>query len=388
MMGHITLSKKTLIPLIDRLNKNPIGLVDNEKLREILSLLFDEKEAYVASKFPLTEATIDELSLYTKIPEKELKPILDEMAEKGLLMDLPYRDKVYYLLLPGFIGFFEFTFMKKRTDLPLEKLAKLMTEYLHDDLGQAREFFGSKTQLTRTLVYEDKIPVTSQITTYEDAKKIIKKVGYGATGLCYCRHKKFHKQESCKKEAPMEDICISLGTAAKFMVRRGFAKERSVVELIKVLDMAREYRLTHVTDNIRDRQSFICNCCSCCCELMIGAKMGFKDGIAKTSFIAAIDKQKCKNCSACVKECNISCIFIDKTSNKISLKIDEDACLGCGACVDSCKHNAIKLEERKTKSVPPESRKALFKEMLNEKGRLKYFLFDSFKRKIRNLIKI
>ena len=28
---------------------------------------------------------------------------------------------VYYLLLPGLIGFFEFTFMKNRTDLPLER---------------------------------------------------------------------------------------------------------------------------------------------------------------------------------------------------------------------------------------------------------------------------
>jgi hypothetical protein len=60
-MGHHIGSKNSIIPLIDRLNKNPIGLVDNEKLRQILAMLFSEEEASIASKFPLEEATIDEL---------------------------------------------------------------------------------------------------------------------------------------------------------------------------------------------------------------------------------------------------------------------------------------------------------------------------------------
>ncbi len=65
-MGHHLGSKSSIIPLIDRLNKYPIGLVDSDKLREILELLFDEREAYVASRFPLEEATLDELSRLTK----------------------------------------------------------------------------------------------------------------------------------------------------------------------------------------------------------------------------------------------------------------------------------------------------------------------------------
>lgn len=386
-MGHLTHSKRSLVPLIDRLNKYPIGLVDNEKLREILSLLFSEREAYIASKFPLTETTIEELARCTKISEEELKPLLERMADKGLIMDFPVGNKVYYMLLPGFIGFFEFTFMKKRTDLPMEKLAKLMTEYLHDDMGQAKEFFGSKTQLTRTLVYEDKIPVTSTITTYEDAKKIIRKAGYGAVAMCYCRHKKLHQNETCKKEAPIDDICISLGNAAKFMVRRGFSKELSTNDLIKVLDRAREYKLTHVTDNIRNRQSFICNCCSCCCELMAGIKLGFKDGIAKTGFIAAVDAKKCVFCGNCMKECNIKCISYTKDNDRRVADIDSDACLGCGACVDSCELRAITLIDRKTKFIPPLTRKELFKTMLKEKGRLTPFVIDSIKRRLLSLFK-
>ena len=47
-MGHLLGTKSSLVPLIDRLNRYPIGLVDSPRLREILSLLFDEREAEVA----------------------------------------------------------------------------------------------------------------------------------------------------------------------------------------------------------------------------------------------------------------------------------------------------------------------------------------------------
>ena len=51
-MGHLAGSKSALTPLIDRLNRYPIGLVDSARLREILSLLFDDTESFVASLFP------------------------------------------------------------------------------------------------------------------------------------------------------------------------------------------------------------------------------------------------------------------------------------------------------------------------------------------------
>jgi hypothetical protein len=59
--------------------------------------------------------------------------------------------------MPGLIGFFEFTFMKNRTDLPKEKIARLMQKYMHENPreGMAKEFFDSKTPLTRSLVCED-----------------------------------------------------------------------------------------------------------------------------------------------------------------------------------------------------------------------------------------
>jgi ferredoxin len=387
-MGHHLGSKSSIVPLIDRLNKYPIGLVDTEKLREILALLFDEQEAFVASRFPLEEATLPELVRLTKIPAGELLPLLEKMADKGLVMDMPYGGEVYYLLLPGLIGFFEFTFMKNRTDLPLERLALLMREYLKE--SQAAEFFGGKTPLTRSLIYEEHIPVTSEVTSYDKARDIIKNAGFGAVGMCYCRHKKEHLGETCDKGAPTDDICISLGSAARFMARRGFAQEKSVDELLAVLDSARALNLTHITDNIRHKPSFICNCCSCCCELLAGVQMGYHTGVAKTGFRAVIDRERCNGCGLCFRACNVKAIAMPpgeqfaQKSDRYAVA-DEEICLGCGACITACKQGALSMIPAANRETPPLKRKDLYFRILKDKRRLTPFVVSGIKKSLRNL---
>jgi NAD-dependent dihydropyrimidine dehydrogenase PreA subunit len=379
-MGHLHNGKSSLVPLIDRLNKYPIGLVDSAKLRQILSLLFSEEEALVASRFPLEEATLPELAKRTGLPAGKLADILESMAEKGLVMDMPCEGTTYYLLMPGLIGFFEFTFMKQRADLPLAELAKLMREYLEE--CQAPEFFGSKTQLTRSLVYAEHVPVTSSVTSYEDARQIITASGYGAVGLCYCRHKKEHEKKVCSKGAPIEEICISLGNAARFMVRRGFAQERTSDELLAVLARARSFNLTHITDNIRHKPSFICNCCHCCCELLAGVQMGYVDGIAKTGFSVAIDSVRCNGCCLCVRACNVQALAVASAERRAELK--KELCLGCGACISACPQGSLTLVTLAKRPVPPHKRKDLFVKMLKEKGRFTPFLLLALSKKVRS----
>ena len=41
-MGHHLDGKSSIVPLVDRLNRYPIGLPDSETLRQILAILFSE----------------------------------------------------------------------------------------------------------------------------------------------------------------------------------------------------------------------------------------------------------------------------------------------------------------------------------------------------------
>jgi len=395
-MGHLLSAKSSLVPLIDRLNRYPIGLVDSAKLREILALLFDDREAFVASRFPLMETTLEELCEATGIRAGELDAILESMANKGLVMDLPYAGKNFYLLMPGLIGFMEFTFMRQRGDLPVERLACLMSEYLHEQGrgGQAGEFFGSRTQIARALVYDEQIPVSSRITPYEDAHRIIRNSAYRAVTMCYCRHKKAHMGQSCRKGAPVEGICMVLGEGARFLVRRGFAEERTAEQMLQTLEYARFLGLTHITDNVREQPSFLCNCCRCCCELMAGVQTGFPDGLAKTPFIAQVDPRRCDYCGECLRACNVKCIGLGAdarhgvrqgigTRTERYAEVNTGVCLGCGVCVPGCERGAISLVKRRGYRAPPRGPAVLFARILWEKGRLLPFIAEGLRRRWR-----
>jgi len=391
-MGHHVDGKSSIVPLIDRLNKYPIGLPDTDKLRRILAILFSEDDAYVASRFPLTEATLPELVKATGWETERLARQLDAMADKGLVMDTTYGGKTFYLLMPGLIGFFEFSFMKQRNDLPVAELAELMTEYLFGDPDQkmGREFFASKTPLTRALPYEEHIPVSSQVATYESAREIVKTSSYGAIGICYCRHKKEHLDQSCDKKAPIREICISLGTAAKFMVRRGFAEQRTKEQLLAILAQARDLNLTHITDNIRHKPSFICNCCSCCCELLGGVNQGFPMGVAKANFTLQVNRETCVGCGVCQKACNVTALQlldIADGEKKKQMQVLPHNCLGCGACIGSCPTESLSLVPV-TRPQIPEKKKDLFIQILKEKKRLTPFVVSTIKKKIRRTFKL
>jgi ferredoxin len=176
------------------------------------------------------------------------------------------------------------------------------------------------------------------------------------------------------------------------MVRRGFAEQKNTGELLAVLDRARELRLTHITDNIRHKPSFICNCCSCCCELLAGVQAGYKEGIAKTPFLAAIDREKCNGCGLCCPICNVNAISqkeaepCKERAGRLAV-LDEAGCLGCGVCVQVCRQGAITLVVRPVYSLPPAKRKDLFSRLLREKGRLTPYLISGARKKLISLLR-
>lgn len=87
--------------------------------------------------------------------------------------------------------------------------------------------------------------------------------------------------------------------------------------MLAILERARDLGLTHITDNIREQPSFLCNCCRCCCELLSGVQMGFNEGIAKTPFLAEIDAERCDYCGACLSACNAKCIGLAEMARPV-----------------------------------------------------------------------
>jgi ferredoxin len=167
------------------------------------------------------------------------------------------------------------------------------------------------------------------------------------------------------------------------MVRRGFAEERSVEQLLAVIDKARDLRLTHITDNIRHKPSFICNCCSCCCELLGGVMRGFPNGIAKSNYTLSINQEPAL-AAACAKR-PATCWPLRRcrrktASRKKRMQVRPENCLGCGACVSACPTHSLSLVPAVRPTVP-EKKQDLFVKILKEKKRFTPFLVSHKKRR-------
>lgn len=256
-MGHLTLAKEQVFKaLAARLDKNPIGAPLNDTLMQILYRLYTDPEAEIGSKFPLQPVTIDNIAASTGMNEKELQPHLDNMADKGLVIDVPRGGTTYYMLSPLVVGFFEYTFMRVTDKVPLGELAELFEKY-HHEAGVVREFFGADTKLFQTLPYESLIPneVQTEVLSFQKAEDIIRDAGGGSLTMCYCRHQAKHMGQHC--DAPIEDVCTSLGNAAEWLIRRGFARAATTDELLRVLEKTEELGLVHLGDNVQNNPAYI-----------------------------------------------------------------------------------------------------------------------------------
>ncbi len=369
---------KVMTKLIDRLDSYPVGLPDASEIREFFELYLEADEAHLASIFPMREVTAQELAKRIKWPIEKVEKLLDSMACKGIVIDFKISkrgDHSYWMLSASVVGFIEFSMMKVHNGMPTEKIAQVLDAYEQNHLWQ--EVFSSKTPIARTLITPE-VPVDSTIKTTAEIIELINKAGIGAIQDCYCRHHKHLLGEDCKVTTH-KDSCFTIGKkATDFIVRRGFGREATAEELIEKVKEFDKLGLIHVTDNIRNRPGFICNCCGCCCGLLSGiVDRNIPHTVSPTDYIIDVDYDKCNGCEACSKKCQIKALSVE---NK-KIKIDLLNCLGCGACTNFCKQNALKLVKRKNKPHIPKDATEKYMRVAWEKKKLFRLLWARFKAK-------
>ncbi|MEW6202302.1 MAG: 4Fe-4S binding protein [bacterium] len=384
-MGHIA-TKGIYHNLRRRLDRNIVGMPPSKELYEILKLLYTEDEAALASQMPMTPVAFDVIARKTGMEPDRLRNLIESMADKGLVMDFHHEStgETYYVLSPPVVGFFEFSLMRTRSDIPQKQLAELMHKYLYDDDAFARDVFQQTTQLGRTLVHETALPENiSEILSYEKASEMIKESECHSVSLCYCRHKQHHLDKDC--EFPME-VCTAINTAAEFVIRRNFGRKSSRSEALDILAQSRERGLVQIGDNVKSRPGFICHCCRCCCGFLNGiTHLKVTPTVMTSNYIAEVDKMECRGCKKCADRCPISAIQIKvmkRTDNKKKYRwaeVDSSLCLGCGVCIPACKNDALALKKRKQKVLTPENTFDRVLTMALERGKLQEFLFDGDK---------
>ena len=116
--------------LVERLNRFPQGAPPSELLFKILKILFSEKDARLVSLTPIRPFTVKKIAGIWKMSEKDARLRLDDLADRGLLVDLENQGEPLYVLPPPMAGFIEFSLMRIRTDIDQKNLSELLHQYL------------------------------------------------------------------------------------------------------------------------------------------------------------------------------------------------------------------------------------------------------------------
>jgi ferredoxin len=386
-MGHLGHLKEEYRDLVRRLAAGPVSLPepDDEKarqgFREILEIMYTPEEAALASRMPVAPSDLATLSAKLGIPEGELRPKLDAMCDKGVVMDLVSRrsGKTRYLLSPPVVGFFEFSMMRAKDSIPKKRMAEAIDAYTHGDPAFAKEVFGGETVIGRALMHETAIEDVPEVLDFEKATAIVSKARSHAVSLCYCRHEAEHLGRAC--DAPQE-VCLSLDAGADFVIRRGFGRAVSADEAMRLMVESRKAGLVQICDNVLDQPTYVCNCCGCCCGQLQSINQWGLAGVNPSAFLARSDSAHCNGCSKCARACPIAAIHMEphrleaKRKGEMRSVVDEEKCIGCGVCVDVCKKDAMHAVRRSERPHVPKNSIERVLRMTLERGHLGDMLFE------------
>jgi electron transport complex protein RnfB len=297
----------------------------------ILKKIYTPEEADIATKLKMKFETAEAVAARTGMDAGYLKEMLQKMTNQGQIFGVTIGDAKIYKLVPFVFGIYEWQL--NRLD---RELSEMVEEYFKGSFGP--EFYGHKPALMKVVPIEEEIPGGSLIEPYESAAKLIESAKSWAVGECVCKKERGLMGHKCTRPT---EVCMALAPIENFFENYFWGRPISKEEAFRILKMAEDEGLVHMTSNVQNGHIYICNCCECCCGILRGMnEFGHPEVLARSNYRAVVDPDICTACGACLDRCQVRAIDID------SVAMINDRCIGCGLCVSSCPVEAIAMVRR------------------------------------------
>lgn len=309
-------------------------------LPKIWRVICSEEEAKLVNRLP---ATLDQLVQESGEAASKMQDIIDGLFHRGAVFEFVKDGTTFYRMPRHVVQFHDSSILW--AEGPSEML-ELWEEFEETEYPQLLEIATSLKlpSFMRVIPVNETIEAKSQVLAYEDAASMLKNAKSIAVVICPCR--KLMKR--C--DGPLE-ACIQMDRGADYALKRGTGRKIDYHEALAILKISEEAGLVHMTENTAGRSNMLCNCCSCCCQLLRFAKDEKAKGVlAPSRFKAQVDAALCTSCGMCVEICPVEAVALN---NDDIAEVSAAACIGCGLCATACPVEAIALLEVRPKEFIP-----------------------------------
>ena len=355
--------------LIEKQRKWIYGLPDSEYLLPLMKLRIAPEEASLLLQIPHLPGTIDQLKLITGVDETLLRPALDALAAKGLVMKIESSKGTRYMLHDAFFWFYRMPdYAGKRDDFN-KKISPLLNRYYRGSMAAAVHIHRHKG--LRTIPINIKAEQTQAVMPYEDVAVIIDASKIVCVSTCSCRHRKNldPDEESCRHDTR---TCLHFDVLGRYLIQNELGEEITKQEAHEISYQCADAGLVHAVSNTIQGIDTVCNCCSCCCAF-IETRLILPDSMVKghqpSNYIAHLDEEKCKACGLCAKRCPMKALtFRESNGRESKIGFSPEKCIGCAVCAHKCPTGAIRVKRREKEQIYPSNQIELAQAMLRDQG--------------------
>jgi ferredoxin len=306
---------------------------------QLLAKIFTPEEAALAAVMRLSREPSGTIAERAGVDAKDTYHTLKTMARKGQIRAGRKERQLAFGLMPFVVGFYE-------EQLPRmdRELAELFERYFQEARGAISRHTPA---VHRVIPVEEAVPAGIEIYPYERATALLE--GAKAWGVrdCICRVQQKLIGKGCDR--PVEN-CLTFAPVEGIFDHSETTRPITKEEAQRILAEAEDAGLVHSPGNYRDGNTYICNCCTCCCGVLRSvAEFSIPTAVASSDFMAVVDADLCAGCGDCLERCQFGAMAVP---NDVCL-VDVGRCVGCGLCVPVCPTEALRLERRPEGAIPP-----------------------------------
>ncbi len=308
-------------------------------LPKIWKLLCGEDEARLLDAMP---ATAEELAGRFNMSDEQVASVLDALFNRGVVFEQMKDGVLYYRMPRHVVQFHDATLLWKEAP---DEMVALWVEFMETEYPSLLELITTAKMpaFMRVIPVNYTLQSKDQVLAYEDAARLVTDANSIAVVDCVCRK----SQKKCN--APV-NVCMQLNRGADYAIKRGTGRKIDAAEAMEILRKAEKAGLVHLTENRAGQSNVICNCCTCCCEMLRFATSVKTGGVLSPSrFMALVDDALCTSCGTCTEICPVGAIRLDEEGGAGVW----DTCIGCGLCATVCPAGAISMDPVRDRDFIP-----------------------------------